>query len=166
MLVFPEPRSAVTCALEIESRSAKEPHFPATRSGMHWGPVLYREGDYVGANVNIAARVADAAERHQVLATSEVRREAGGLAGVEFVRIGSRRLKGLAGELELFAARPAEGATRERAVDPVCGMEMNQAEVAVRLLQEGEALTFCSDSCLRKFVVSPQNYARQELPDA
>ena len=95
LLVYPEPRSAVACALEIEARTAGEPQFPAARSGVHWGSVLYREGDYVGSNVNIAARVAAEAGRHQVLVTSAVRKEAKGLAEVEFVRLGKRRLKGL-----------------------------------------------------------------------
>jgi len=57
MLTFPEPRSAVACALEIEHRTADEPQFPAVRSGLHWGQVLYREGDYLGVSVNVAARV-------------------------------------------------------------------------------------------------------------
>ena len=118
MLVFPDPRSALACALEIERRTMAEPQFPAVRSGIHSGRVLYREGDYVGANVNLASRLAAGAERHEVLVTGAVRREASGLAGVEFVGLGKRRLKGIAEELELFAARPAEATARERVVDP------------------------------------------------
>ena len=37
MLVFPEPRSAVSAVFEIERRAASEPHFPATRSGPSGG---------------------------------------------------------------------------------------------------------------------------------
>src|SRR2546425_202729 len=102
MLTFPEPRSAVACALEIEQRTAEEPQFPAVRSGLHWGQVLYREGDYLGVTVNVAARVAAEAQRHQVLVTAPVRREAAGLSDVEFVPLGTRRLKGLTDEVELF----------------------------------------------------------------
>lgn len=76
MLVFPEPRSAVACALDIEKETDNEPQFPALRSGIHWGDVLYREGDYVGSNVNIASRLATDAARHQVLVTAAVRKEA------------------------------------------------------------------------------------------
>jgi adenylate cyclase len=162
MLVFSEPRSAVACALEIESRTASEPQFPATRSGIHWGPVLYREGDYVGSNVNIASRIADAAERHQVLVTAEVRKGARDLPGVEFVRVGKRRLKGVAGDVELFAAHGTDTSSGERTIDPVCGTELSDSEVAVRLSLEGETRAFCSEACLRKFVVSPQDYAPRE----
>jgi len=31
LLIFPEPRAAVSCALEIETRTAQEPQFPAVR---------------------------------------------------------------------------------------------------------------------------------------
>ena len=158
MLVFAEPRSAVACALEIEARTVGEQQFPAARSGVHWGPVLYREGDYVGSNVNIAARVAAEAQRHQVLLTAAVRKEAKGLAGVEFVRLGKRRLKGLANELALFEARPVNAAGREKVIDPVCGMELGPGEAAATLTLEGREQAFCSDECLRRFVAAPEKY--------
>jgi class 3 adenylate cyclase len=158
MLVFPDARSGVACALEIEARTEEEPHFPAVGSGVHFGSVLYREGDYVGSNVNIASRVATEAERHQVLVTAPVRQAAKDLTEVEFARLGKRRLKGLTGELVLFEARPAGVESRETAVDPVCGMALRPAEVAARLSLEGQERAFCSDECLRQFVASPEKY--------
>jgi class 3 adenylate cyclase len=159
MLVFTEVRSAVACALEIEGRTAEEPQFPALRSGIHWGLVLYREGDYVGSNVNIASRLATEAERHQVLVTAEVSREARGLTEVEFVPLGKRQLKGVGDELELFEARPRAVPATEKAVDPVCGMELSPAEVAARLALEGKERVFCSEECLRRFVATPERYS-------
>jgi adenylate cyclase len=158
MLVFPDARSAVACALEIESRTAGERQFPAARSGVHWGKVLYREGDYVGSNVNMASRVAAEAERHQVLLTAATRQAAKGLEGVEFVRLGKRRVKGLPNEVVLFEARMAGGGAREIVVDPVCGMEMGPGEAAATLALEGEEKSFCSDECLRRYVRSPERY--------
>ena len=159
MLVFPEVRSAVACALEIEGRTAAEPQFPAVSGGVHWGTVLYRDGDYVGSTVNIASRLATEAERHQVLVTAEVSREAHGLAEVDFVPLGKRPLRGLADELELFEARPRVVETTTKAVDPVCGMELSQAEVAARLALEGKERVFCSEGCLRQFVATPGRYS-------
>ena len=159
MLVFAEPKSAVACALEIERRTAAEPQFPAVRSGVHWGSVLYREGDYLGSNVNISARLAAEAQRHQVLVTTAVRREAEGLAEVEFAPLGKRRLKGLADDLELFEARPRGSGSSLKVVDPVCGMELRPAEVAARLSLEGEERAFCSQECLRRFIAAPQRYS-------
>lgn len=160
MLAFPDARSAVACALEIESRAAQEPQFPAVRAGIHWGTVLYREGDYVGSNVNIASRLATEAERHQILVTSEVRREARDLAEIEFVRLGKRKLKGLSGDFDLFEVKASGAPAGERVIDPVCGMEIGAAEVAARLSLEGSERAFCSQACLRKFVAAPEAYER------
>jgi class 3 adenylate cyclase len=158
MLVFPEARSAVGCALEIESKAAKEAHFPALRAGIHWGTVLYREGDYVGSNVNIASRIANEAQRHQVLVTSEVRKEVRDLPEVELVRLGRRQLKGVSVKVELFEVRSSGAPAGEKAIDPVCGMELGAGEVAARLSLEGAERAFCSEVCLRKFVASPEAY--------
>jgi len=158
MLVFPDPRAAVASALEIEDRTAAEPQFPASRGGVHWGSVLYREGDYVGSTVNIASRLVAEAARHQVLVTAEVSKEARGLAEVDFVPLGKRQLKGLTDELELFEARPRAAETTEKAIDPVCGIELSPAEVAARLALEGKERVFCSEECLRRFVAAPERY--------
>src|SRR5437667_1302234 len=159
MLMFSDPPAAVACALEIERRTADEPNFPAARSGGHYGPVLYREGDYLGVTVNVAARLADEAGRHQVLVSEALRREAAGAPDVEFVPLGRRRLKGVADEVELFEAvrRPEAGAGR-RQVDPVCGMELGPGEPAARLVFAGSEQVFCSQGCLQRFVATPERY--------
>ena len=158
MLVFSDVRSAIACSLEIESRTEDEPQFPAVKSGIHWGSVLYREGDYVGTTVNLASRLTDVAARHAVVVSSAARQAAAGLAGVEFVRLGKRRLKGIAAEEVLFEARIEGPQGVERAIDPVCGMELGPGEVAATLALEGEARAFCSDDCLRTFVAAPERY--------
>jgi class 3 adenylate cyclase len=159
LLVFAEASPAVACALEIERRSVTETHFPAVRSGIHCGHVLYREGDYLGTSVNVAARVAAEASRHQVIVTAVVRQEAAGLAEVEFAPLGPRRLRGLAEELELFSATARRAPmAAERQVDPVCGMELRAGEVAARLSLEGRERAFCSQGCLQRFVAAPQQY--------
>jgi class 3 adenylate cyclase len=158
MLVFLDPRSAVACALEIEGATQREPSFPAVRSGVHWAPALFQDGDYVGASVNLTARIAAAAERHQVLVTAAVRRAAAGLPDVDFVRSGRKRLKGISDEVEVFAARSRAHPPLARLVDPVCGMELSPGEVAVRLSLDGVERVFCSDACLRRFVAAPEHF--------
>ena len=158
MIVFPECYSAVSFALELEERAVSEPQFPAIRVGLHYGPVLYREGDYVGSNVNIASRLADSADRHQILVSAEVRDRARELEGVEWTRIGNQRLKGLATEVELFEPRAAAADTIEKVTDPVCGMELGKGEVAAHLTRNGVEHSFCSDDCLRQFVRAPEKY--------
>jgi class 3 adenylate cyclase len=107
MLVFFEPGAAVSCALDIGDAVAAEPSFPAARSGVHWGPVLYREGDYFGAGVNLAARLVGVAERQQVIVSASVRERLIDAEGIELSSRGTRALKGIADQQELFEARRA-----------------------------------------------------------
>jgi len=79
---------------------------PLPRIGVHSGAALYRDGDYYGRSVNLAARVAARAAGGEVLATREVVEQAG--RHLEFERIGEVRLKGFTQATELFVARPAE----------------------------------------------------------
>lgn len=158
MIVFSECYSAVSCALELEARTSAEPHFPAVRTGLHWGPILYREGDYLGSNVNIAARLVAEAASHQVLLTADVWQRARSLDGAEFTRLGKRHLKGLANEVEVFEARIGTVEEMERILDPVCRMELGAGEIAAQLTVDGREHAFCSDDCLKKFVVAPGQY--------
>ena len=158
LLIFPEPRTAVTCALEIEKSTAVEPQFPAVRGAVHWGDVLYQEGGYIGGSLNIASRVATQATPHQILATAAVRDEIGVLSGVRFTPLGKRRLKGLGEELELFEVCSEDGQAAERVRDPVCGMEMAPTKVGVKLLVRGQELAFCCEQCVRVFLAAPERY--------
>jgi adenylate cyclase len=158
MLIFFEPTAAVACALDIEERAAAEPQFPAVRAGAHWGPVLYRQGDYVGATVNLASRLEAQAGPHQLLVTQELRGAADGLPDCEFVPLETRSLKGLTERVDLCEARRISRAPRHKAVDPVCGMELGPSEVAATLDVGGETRAFCSTDCLQRFVTHPEQH--------
>jgi adenylate cyclase len=70
------------------------------------GPVVFRDGDYFGRTVNVAARVADRAQANQVLVTDEVVRASPGAAA--FREMGPFDLKGLSRPITLhLAERPA-----------------------------------------------------------
>ena len=62
-----------------------------------------REGDYLGTTVNVAARLVEEAERHQLLTTAAARNQIGMIQDAEFVPLGKRHLRGLVEDLELFA---------------------------------------------------------------
>jgi adenylate cyclase len=79
---------------------------PLPRVGIHYGETLYRDGDYYGREVNLAARVAARAAGGEVLVTRPVVDNAGQY--LEFEPIGEVRLKGFREPTELFLAKPAE----------------------------------------------------------
>jgi adenylate cyclase len=78
---------------------------PLPRIGMHYGEVVYRDGDYFGREVNMTARVVARAAGAEVLVTRSVVDAAG--ANLEFERIGEVKLKGFSEPTELFLARMA-----------------------------------------------------------
>jgi adenylate cyclase len=77
------------------------------RIAVHYGNALYREGDYYGRDVNIAARVAARAAGAEVLVTRSVVEHV--RADLEFERIGEVRLKGFTESTEIFIARERGG---------------------------------------------------------
>jgi adenylate cyclase len=79
---------------------------PLPRIGIHSGETLYRDGDYYGREVNLAARVAARAAGGEVLVTRPVVEQSG--RHLEFEPIGEVRLKGFSYPTELFIARLAE----------------------------------------------------------
>jgi adenylate cyclase len=67
---------------------------PAPRIGINVGPVLYRDGDYFGREVNLAARVVARARGGEVLASSSVVDQLTETAHLQIDNIGQVKLKG------------------------------------------------------------------------
>jgi adenylate cyclase len=78
---------------------------PLPRIGIHQGLTLYRDGDYYGRAVNLAARVGARAAGGEVLVTRPLVEAAG--SHLEFEHIGDVKLKGFSESTELFMARQA-----------------------------------------------------------
>jgi adenylate cyclase len=79
---------------------------PLPRIAVHYGVALYRDGDYYGRDVNIAARVAARSGAGEVLVTRPVVDQVG--PHLEFQRIAEIRLKGFSEPTEIFIARARE----------------------------------------------------------
>jgi len=89
-----------TIATLRERIDAEGSAFPSVRVGVAFGPATTRGGDWFGATVNLASRVADVARPGQVLATEAVRSNAPDRA---WRRKRRRSLKGVDGRVRLFA---------------------------------------------------------------
>ena len=99
MLVFSDAAEAVAAWRRFRASMA-DPGDPALHGGVHQGVVVRREGDYFGAAVNLAARLMALAGRDELLATRAAVESAG--AEETWVPLGSRRLRGLREEVEIF----------------------------------------------------------------
>jgi adenylate cyclase len=81
---------------------------PASRIGIHQGPVIYRDGDYFGRDVNLTSRVVARARGSEVLVTDSVVEAVGGSDHLAFEGIGTVKLKGFDEPRSLFRAYPRE----------------------------------------------------------
>ena len=48
------------------------------------------------------------------------------------------------------------------AIDPVCGMEVDDATAASQLQYEGETFYFCSEECKNEFTDDPESFLEEE----
>jgi adenylate cyclase len=81
---------------------------PTPRIGVHTGVALYRDGDYFGRDVNLAARVVARARGEEVLVTDSVIEAVSRTDHLEFETIGEVKLKGFDQPRSLCRARPKE----------------------------------------------------------
>jgi adenylate cyclase len=83
---------------------------PAPRIGMHCGYAIYRDGDYFGRDVNLAARVVARSRGGEVIITDAVRERVEHLDHLAFEDIGQVKLKGFSEPRTLSRAMQAEAA--------------------------------------------------------
>jgi adenylate cyclase len=81
---------------------------PVPRIGLHQGVTLYRDGDYFGRDVNLAARVVARARGGEVLVTDAVTSQVGDSDHLVFEAIGDVKLKGFDQPATLCRAVPKE----------------------------------------------------------
>jgi class 3 adenylate cyclase len=105
MLVFDRPADAVRFGADLHASAAKVEDLPALHIGAHWGRVLYREGDYYGGGVNLAARIASSTDPDQFLVSSELADAAGEHEAIHYVPLPPISLKGVDGPVAVAEVR-------------------------------------------------------------
>lgn len=156
MLVFDDPSTAVAALGRLFAAVDTEEGFPVLRAGVHQGPATERGGDFIGASVNLAARITEQAHGGQTLASKSIAAVARA-AGLDVVDLGSFRLRHISEPVELFDVRlgpPVAGGV----VDPVCRMWIERERAAGRLRHEGYDYWFCSLACAERFAATPDRY--------
>lgn len=104
MLVSPESDELLATALDlVEAADAEAATLPQLRVGVARGQAVHRGGDWFGQPVNLASRITGVARAGSVLASREVRDDAG--PGVHWSRAGERPLRGVPDPVALFRAR-------------------------------------------------------------
>jgi adenylate cyclase len=154
-----DPTEALGLGLAAANDVISGHGFPAVRVGMHHGLALARDGDWFGATVNLAARVAALASGGEVLVTGAVRDHVAELASVRLEPRGEQRVRNIAEPVEIFAAVPAGERSDVRHVDPVCRMLVDEGQAVGSLRHGGTVYRFCSLECAGRFARDPDAYA-------
>jgi len=162
MLRVEDPRQAVLLGLRIAHDALTGHGVPAVRVGMHHGPAIERDGDYIGATVNLAARVSAAATGGEVLLTAQTAALAPEIPGVLYESRGRQVLRNVRDPVELVAAvRQGHTSNQGLAIDPVCRMAVDPAHAAGRLTYNDAAYFFCTLTCAGEFAQHPERFARK-----
>jgi adenylate cyclase len=160
MLCVPDPAAAILLALRITHELMRGHASPAVRVGLHHGTAVELDGDYVGAAVNLAARVSAEASGGEVLLTGQTAVLAPELESVIYEPRGRRVLHNVREPVELFAALRAGDSTHGTLPrDPVCRMAVDPERSAGRLTHEETAYFFCSLACAAQFARDPERFA-------
>ena len=108
MLVAVETEPAVEAVIDIERRTDESGSPLALRAGVAAGPVILFEGDdYIGQAVNLASRLCDLANPHEVLAPASMVSSL--LVNTVAVPIGARHISGFAQPIDLVRLIPVDG---------------------------------------------------------
>lgn len=157
-----DARGAVGLGLCIAHDVADRHGFPSVRVGMHSGPAVERRGDWFGATVNTAARIAGIAGGGEILLTEFTRALAGDDERINYRPRGRHELRNVAQPVSLYAAvRSGIHSDTGRPIDPVCRMAVDPAQAAGLLTHAGVEYHFCSLACVQSFASEPESYLRR-----
>jgi class 3 adenylate cyclase len=106
MLAYSDPGPAVDAGARIV-RAMQLPRMPRVHASVHRGVAIVREGDYFGGAVNLAARLLNAAEGDELIATPSVVESCGDEFSWE--PIGPRRIRGVAELVDVYRLLIGEG---------------------------------------------------------
>jgi adenylate cyclase len=98
---------ALRLALDLRREGDRDDVMPPIHAGLHTGPAVGRGGDWWGATVNVAARVAAAAGPGQILLTEATRLAAGQTGSIRLRELGPLRLKNITLPVQVYAASAA-----------------------------------------------------------
>ncbi len=104
MFHFSNAAGAVRCALHLVGEAVAR-GLPPARFGVHAGPLVFRDGDYFGRTVNVAARITDYARPQEVLVSQAALDSMDDVTDLTFDAIGPVALRGVFEPVVLHSAR-------------------------------------------------------------
>lgn len=160
MLRCDDARDALHLAARIAGEFSSRHDSLGVRIGVNTGSAVERDGDWFGAGVNLAARVAAAAARGEVLLTRATAEAAHAVGGeLELSPRGAQHFRNVAEPVEVFALAPhPHGGGTTLPIDPVCRMAVDPQRAAYHANHRGAEHHFCSRQCRDAFLADPGRY--------
>lgn len=156
MVAASTPEVAIRAVQHVFEASYATDSFPEPRAGLHHGPVIGRDGDYFGATVNLAARVASKAGSGQAFGTRAIAGAAEELE-LDVVQLGPYELRNVLAPIGLWAIEVCPTHV-DLSVDPVCRMRVSFQAAVGRVRLGGHEYALCSIECVRAFAGDPDRY--------
>jgi adenylate cyclase len=103
MIHCDDAASAIELGLRLHRDSGKDGVLPPLHAGIHTGPAVARAGDWWGSTVNVASRVAAAAETGQLLVTEAAKRAAGAASRHSLRDLGPLFMKNISAPVRVYA---------------------------------------------------------------
>ncbi|MEV4422142.1 adenylate/guanylate cyclase domain-containing protein [Patulibacter sp. NPDC049589] len=146
MLRLARATDAVTVSLDAVDTFTRHGH-PAVRVGLDTGSGVLNAGRWSGPAALVAARVAEHAQRGQVIATSSTR-QATDRGQIDFIGIGEHTLHDAGPPVSLYRAQRVTdvGPPGRLDIDPVCHLAVDATQ-AVRIPGNEASPAFCSQAC-------------------
>jgi adenylate cyclase len=166
MVRVPEASAAIRLAVRLVGEVGTRHGSLAVRVGAHTGSAVQRDGDWFGAAVNLAARVAAVAERGEVVMTEVTHSAAGGaVAEYEIEARPGQTFKNVAEPVTIYALTLAsQPHVANLPTDPVCRMAVDPNESPARRTCDGVEIWFCSPECAVVFDRHPDRYPVDTRP--
>lgn len=108
MFISADTAALLDAVLALVAAAEDDGHLPRLRVGVAYGEAVSRAGDWFGSPINLASRVTSAARPGAVLVAESARVVIGDDDRFRWSYAGAKRLKGIAGEVEVYRARWAE----------------------------------------------------------
>jgi adenylate cyclase len=105
MFVSSDAAELVDVMLALVDAAEADPLLPQLRVGVAYGSAVSRAGDWFGSPVNLASRVTSSARPGAILVAESAREQIGADDRFAWSFAGSRRLRGIQGEVKLHRVR-------------------------------------------------------------
>jgi adenylate cyclase len=109
--------AVVGLGLSLQRELGGKRPFPEIHAGVHTGSAVERGGDWWGATVNIASRVATAAEAGQLLITEATKAAAGDLGETRLRGLGPRNFRNISRPVAVYDAAGGGPPSEDAAAD-------------------------------------------------